>query len=192
MKHKKKSPLIHASCFMLHEKGFSLLELIIYIAIITVISGVFVAIIFNLNLSSIKSKTETEAQQNLRNAMQAISQTIRSAQNINAPAAGASGTILTAVVNGQNVQYSLGSTASSTATLKRVTGTNTDYITSDNVLVTYLNFATFENSASTTGAVITATATSTRYGITVQYNSTNPQFFYQQSATSTEIVGNKL
>lgn len=192
MKHQRRKSLLHASCFMLQDAGFSLLELIIYIAITTVISGVFVAILFNLNLSSTKSKTETEVQQNLRNAMQAISQTIRSAQSINAPAASASGTTLTAVVNGQSVQYSLGSTASSTAALKRVTGANTDYITSDNVLVTYLNFATFENSASTTGAVITATATSTRYGITVQYNSTNPQFFYQQSATSTDVVGNKL
>ena len=174
------------------SRGFSLIELIIYIAIITVVSGVFVAIIFNLNLSSTKSKTETEVQQNLRNAMQAISQTIRSAQNINAPVVGASGSTLTAVVNGQNVQYSLGSTASSTAALKRVTGTNTDYITSDTVLVTYLNFTTLENSATTTGSAVTSTATSTQFGITVQYNSSSQQFFYRQSATSTEIVGNRL
>lgn len=174
------------------SRGFSLLELIIYIAIISVISGVFVAILFNLNLSSTKSKTETEVQQNLRNAMQAISQTIRSAQSISAPAAGASGSTFTAVVNGQSVQYSLGSTASSTAVLKRVTGANTDYITSDNVIVTYLNFTTLENSATTTSSAVTSTATSTRYAITVQYNSTSQQFFYQQSATSTDVVGNRL
>ncbi len=174
------------------EKGFSLLELIIYIAIISVISGVFVAILFNLSLSSTKSKTETEVQQNLRNAMQAISQTLRSAQNINTPTAGSSGNTFTAVVNGQNVQYSLGSTASTTSALQRVTGTNTDFITSDKVLVTYLNFTTIENSATTTSSVITATATSTRYSITVKYNSTNAQFYYQQSATSTDIIGNRL
>lgn len=174
------------------QSGFSLLELIIYIAVISVISGIFVAILFNLNLSSTKSTTETEVQQNLRNAMQSISQTIRSAQYINTPTVGNSGATLIAVVNGQNVEYSLGSTASSTASLKRVTGTNTDFISSDKIMVTHLNFTTMENSASTTNGTITATATSTRFSITMQYNSTNAQFFYQQSATSTEVVGNKL
>ncbi|OGD31823.1 hypothetical protein A3C91_00145 [Candidatus Azambacteria bacterium RIFCSPHIGHO2_02_FULL_52_12] len=193
MKHKRRKTLFHVSCFMFHERGFSLLELIIYIGIVTAISGVFVAIIVNLNLSSTKSKVETEVQQNLRVAMQAISQTLRGAQRISAPVAGASGSALTAVVNGQNVQYALGTTSGSTGVLKRTAGTDpAENITSDSVIVSYLSFTTMENSATTTSSVVTATATSTQYAITVQYNSTGSQFSYSQSATSTDIVGNKL
>ena len=185
--------MFHVSCFMFHERGFSLLELIIYIGIVTAISGVFLAIIVNLNLSSTKSKVETEVQQNLRVAMQAISQTLRGAQRISAPVAGASGSALTAVVNGQNVQYALGTTSGSTGVLKRTAGTDpAENITSDSVIVSYLSFTTMENSATTTSSVVTATATSTQYAITVQYNSTGSQFSYSQSATSTDIVGNKL
>ncbi len=178
----------HDSRFKFHEEGFSLIELIIYIGIVTAISSVFVAIIVNLSLSWTRSKVESEVQQNVRSALQSISQTIRSAQRVTVPAAGSSGASLMAVVDGQNVRYFLTTTAQSVV-LQKQTGANpVENITTDSVKVSYLNFTTFENSATTTERVITATATSTRYGISIQYNTADAQFSYTQNATSTETV----
>lgn len=139
-----------------------------------------------LNLGWSKSKTESEVQQNLRLAMENISQSARSASAITFPAPGASATSMTMTVNGQTVQYSLNGTV-----LQKQTGSNpTENITADAVKVTYLNFRTFENNATTTNNVITATATSTQFSLTVSYNSDNAQFQYVQSATTTERIMN--
>lgn len=94
--------MFHTPRFTFHERGFSLLELIIYIGIVTAISGVFIAIIVNLNLSSSKSKAETEVQQNLRLAMGDIAQTVRNGTRITSPAGGASAATSTMTVFGIN------------------------------------------------------------------------------------------
>lgn len=173
-------------CVKKSQSGFSLLELIIYTAVISTVAAVFIGLLTQLNLGWSKSKTESEVQQNLRLAVENISQSARGASAITFPAPGASATSTTLIINGQTVQYSLNETI-----LQKQTGSNpAENITTDAVKVTYLNFKTFENNATTTGNVITATATSTQFALTVEYNSDNAQFQYTQSATTTEQIRN--
>lgn len=167
-----------------HEKGFSMIELLIYVSILSVLSLIFVGVLTNLSFSWTRSKVESEVQQNIRIAIETISQTVRNASRITAPSAGSSGSSLTAIVNGQTVVYSL----SGTTLQRQIDSIPPEAITTDKVRVTYLNFLTTVNNATTTGSVVTATATTTQFALTVDYNATGAQFSYTQSATSTQAI----
>lgn len=166
------------------KNGFTLLELIIYVAMFTTISVVLLDMIFSINFGWMKSRTETEVQQNLRFAMETIGESIRSSESVSAPASGSSGNSLTLVSGSDTVSYFLGGTGNTV--LKKQIGANpAEDITTDKVKVTYLNFTTMQNTASSNSAV---QATSTQTAITVQYNSDNPQWQYAQTATSTDRI----
>lgn len=175
---------------MKHERGFSIIELIIYVAVLSVIAAVFVSSLSQISFGWTRSKVESEVQQNLRFAMENISQSARSASAITFPAAGVSGTSTTMIVNGEAVQYFTATTATSTILQKKVGASAAENITSDIVKVSYLNFKIFENNATTTGNVVKATATTTQFSVKVEYNFDSAQFSYSQSATSTERIKN--
>ena len=164
--------------------GFSLIELIIYVAIFSVISAVFIAALIQLSIGESRSKVTTEVQQNLRSAMESIAKSARDGSKVTAPAAGSSGNILAIIAkDGSTVQYA---TTSAGVLQKQVGSSPPENITTDKVRVTALNFTTLQNTALSNSAV---TATSTRFTITVEYDSTQAQFLYSQSATSTERIG---
>lgn len=166
------------------HNGFSLIELLIYISIFSVISAIFIGVLSHATLGWTRSKVESEVQQNLRFAMEDIARTAQQATAISSPSVGSSSSALTAVVGGQNIQYSLSGT-----TLQKQTGANpVENITTDKVKVTYLKFTTLQNtSLSNTGVQ----ATSTQFAMTVEYNSDNAQFLYTKHATSTATLKNK-
>ncbi|MBI1755104.1 four helix bundle protein [Candidatus Azambacteria bacterium] len=165
-------------------QGFSLVELIIYVGIFSVIAAIFVGVLFHANLGWTRSKVESEVQQNLRFAMEDIARTVQSATSITSPAVGSSASALTVVSGGLAVQYSL----SSAVLQKQVGADPVQNLTTDKVNVTYLNFKTLQNTAVSNTSV---QATSTQFGMTVAYNATNNQFTYVQSATSTATLKNK-
>ena len=164
--------------------GFSLIELIIYVAIFSVISAVFVAALIQLSFGESRSKVTTEVQQNLRSAMESVAKSARDGSKVTAPVAGNSGNVLTLIAkDGQTVQYA----TTSIGVLQKQVGANPpENITTDKVKVTALNFTTIQNTAQSNSAI---TATSTRFAITVEYDSTQAQFLYSQSATTTERIG---
>ncbi len=164
--------------------GFSLIELLIYISIFSVISAIFIGVLSHATLGWTRSKVESEVQQNLRFAMEDIARTAQQATSISSPSVGSSATSLTAVVGGQNVQYSL----SGTTLQKQVAANPIQNITTDKVKVTYLNFKTLQNTSLSNTSV---QATSTQFAITVEYNSDNSQFLYTEHATSTATLKNK-
>lgn len=63
--------------------GFSLLELIIYIAFVSILSAVYINYVFDVAGSSQKSRVRQEVQQNGRFAMERILQEIRAADGVN-------------------------------------------------------------------------------------------------------------
>jgi len=185
-KSKQQNRCPHNSLFIIRNSnlGFSLIELIIYVAIFSVISAVFVAVLIQLSFGESRSKVTTEVQQNLRSAMEAVAKSARDASRVTAPSPGNSGNVLTLIAkDGQTVQYA----TTSVGVLQKQVGANPpENITTDKVKVTALNFTTLQNTAQSNSAV---TATSTRFAITVEYDSTQAQFLYSQSATSTERIG---
>ena len=165
------------------ERGFSILELIIYIAIFAVISTAAVDMALNLNAGWTKSKVESEVQQNLRFAMEAIAQNVQNASAVTIPAAGASGNSLTLVSDGQTIQFFL----TGTMLQKQIGANPAENITTDKVKITYVNFRTLQNTASSNSGII---ATTTEFAMRMEYNSSETQFSYAQNATSTERIRN--
>lgn len=89
------------------QKGFSLIELIIYIAIFAVVIAVGTQLLGVTN--RIRSQTESryEVQQNIRFAVEKISEQIRKASAISAPVTGTPADILTLTVSGQQVDFQI-------------------------------------------------------------------------------------
>lgn len=65
------------------RKGFSLIEILIYIVIVGVIAIVFVTFVIDITVSAQKSRVNQEVQQQLRFSMQRIIQEIQAADDIN-------------------------------------------------------------------------------------------------------------
>lgn len=80
--------------FLKNKKGFTLIEVIIYVAILGIIVVSFVS--FVLAISSVRNKSYvvSEVNSNLRIAMDLISQKIRSAEAVTSPLSGAVSTSL--------------------------------------------------------------------------------------------------
>ncbi len=165
-------------------RGASLLELILYIGIFSVVSAMFVGIVFYASLGWTRANVESEVKQNLRFAMEDISRSVRQASSVASPAAGASANALSLAVGGQTVAYSL----SGTTLQKQIGAGPAEALTTSDVKVTYLSFTTIQNTAASNAAV---QATSTRFAMSVGYNSDSPQFDYTQHATSTATLQNK-
>ncbi|MBI3671725.1 prepilin-type N-terminal cleavage/methylation domain-containing protein [Candidatus Azambacteria bacterium] len=160
------------------ERGFSILELLLYMAIFTIISFGLVNMISTLNKGWTRSQVESEVQQSLRYAISAISNDIRKASFVSQPTAGSSGSLLDMNISGQSYKYFL-----TGAALQKQIGTNpAENITGNNVQVKNLVFYTVATPAQTNAQI---TATTTQFYIKVGYNSSNPEYSYDQSATST-------
>lgn len=78
-----------------NQKGFTLVESIMYVALIGAVIASFIG--YGMSVSSVRSKTYViqEVQENLRGAVGIISSKIKQADSIILPAVGASSTILT-------------------------------------------------------------------------------------------------
>lgn len=66
---------------MNNKKGFTLIELIIYIAILSVVLVLITDFAWNILYGDVKSQTVRETQQNARFAMEKITRAIRAGQN---------------------------------------------------------------------------------------------------------------
>ena len=163
------------------ENGFSMLELLIYMAIFSLISLGLINLISTLNKGWVRSQVESEVQQNLRYATNLISQDVKKARSVTLPTAGSSGETLDLDISGQSYQYFL----TGTTLQKKVGAGAAEDITSNKVKVTDLDFYTFETSAPSNQQI---QATTTQFYLKVEYNSISPDFSYSQSATSTAIL----
>ena len=76
--------------FKTNNHGFTLLELLIYMAILAGFLSVIMNIFFMITSTSAKEEARAEVQQNLRFALAQITSEVRAAQAINAPASGES------------------------------------------------------------------------------------------------------
>lgn len=80
------------------QKGFTLLELVIYITLVVGILVTATTFAWNIVNSRTKAFAVQEVQQNGRYIMDKITQTVRGAQDITTPGTGTSGTTLEVVV----------------------------------------------------------------------------------------------
>lgn len=152
----------------LTSRGFSLLELLIYLAILSIMSVVLATAFITLTRGRSQNEARTEVQANARFAMDKISQDIANASSITSPTTTVSNT-LQLVVNGATVQYAV-----SNGQLQRTVGGNPDAVTSTRVTVDAPVFTRADNY----NAVLNATTTSVQTQLTVHYNTTSPDWTY--------------
>ncbi len=86
----------------INRQGFTLIELIIYVAIASVMFMAISSFAFILLRSRIRSQVITEVEQQGAYVMQIITQTIRNAEGINSPTQGGSNSSLSLNVSGSS------------------------------------------------------------------------------------------
>jgi len=151
------------------SKGSSLLELLIYLAVLAIISGVVSGIFMSINKGKGASDSRTEVSSNLRFVFDKIAQDIRSATS--------SANILTLIVGGNTISYS----TTSDNRLQRTAGSGPEIITSSLTEITGLMFKRLE----TTNTILNQTYTSVEIMATSSFRSLNPEQQYIESRKTT-------
>ncbi|MBI4692387.1 MAG: prepilin-type N-terminal cleavage/methylation domain-containing protein [Candidatus Terrybacteria bacterium] len=162
----------------LKNSGFSLLELLIYIAILAVVVVMISNIIFSLNKSRAKIEAESELNSNLRFSLLKIVQDIKEASSVSIPGTiGAASSTLQVFVSPNIVLYDVFD-----GRLRRtVDGGLPDIITSDKVFIQAPSFFRLENY----NPVLNATTTGIQISLTMNYNSQSPDYNYSESVKTT-------
>lgn len=156
--------------------GFSLLELILYIAILSIMSVVLTASFLALVQGRTRSESRTEVNVALRFAMDKIAQDIKSATSVTTPASGASASLT--VIAGNTIAYSV----TSGVLGRSVDGGAVEPVTGSTVSADAPVFTRADNYNS----VLNATTTSIRVQLTVHSRNTSPEGTY--SATLSDTV----
>lgn len=129
------------------KKGFSLIELIVYVAILGVVAVALMDFVGLLGDARIKQQVSLEVEQQGAQVIRLMTQTIRNATSITTPVAGASGSSLTIVVPTGALSPTIFSQVGSALSVKEGVGADVS-LTNSRVTVSGLSFQNLSPSAS--------------------------------------------
>src|SRR5579863_4365355 len=155
------------------EKGFSLLEVIVAVCMVTFVLGAVTTLVIFLTQSRAHNQVVNEVEGQGALLMQAITQTARNASSINSPAIGASGTTLSLAMANSTLNPAIFSLSGGSVFLAQGSGASVA-LTSPQVVVSNLSFQNLSR-AGTPGIV--------RIQFTVSYasSSTNASYVYSKN-----------
>lgn len=161
--------------------GFSLLELLIYVAILATITTFITGAFFSINQGRARVEAATEVNSNLRFAVEKITQDIKSASVVAMPAtAGATSTSLQLTVSGTSLTYCMPD-----GYVRRQSGgactAASSPITSSTTIGNLLVFTRMENTNATLGKTFITVGIS----LGLQYNSNAPEWQYSATKQTT-------
>jgi len=157
---------------MRRTRGFSLLELIVYMGILSLVSVILTSSFFALSTGRAKSEARSEVDASMRFAMTRILQDIKSASAVIAPTTGTS-TTLSLQVGSDTVVY-----GASVGQLQRtLNATPAERLTGSAVVLQQLLFTRSDNYNS----VLAATTTTIQVDLTLRYNASSPEWSYASS-----------
>lgn len=167
--------------FLLKKKiqkrgGFSLFELLIYIAVLSAIVVVISNILISLSRSNGQSQARSEVNSSIRFANELLRQDIKNASIITTPASGTSSSSLNLTRNGVVISYDV-----LNGVLRRTEDGVLSSVTNSNISVDNLNFTRIEN----TNTEFSKTNISIKVNMTFRYNSTSPDWVYSTSLENT-------
>lgn len=162
-------------------RGFSLIELIVYIALLSVLSLAVASAFLTFNRGRGQVTARSEVNTNLRFALEKITQDLNAASTVSVPATpGLATTTLSINTGGVNVVYCVVS-----GQLRRGEGglcsAASEVITSSTVSVATSTFTRMEN----TNTVLNQTVAGIIIDIGIRYNGTNPDTRYTAEMRST-------
>lgn len=163
---------------LLSKKGFSLLELLIYLAILSVLVVVIANIFISLSKSNGQSQAKSEVNSAIRFASELLRQDIKNASVITTPSAGAGTTSssLTLTRGASTITWN-----TSAGILRRTLDGVVSNVTNINVLVGAPTFTRIEN----INPVFNTTNVSIGVNMTFSYNSASPDWAYTDSLQTT-------
>jgi len=156
--------------------GFTLLELLIYVAIFAVITVLLANIFIALSKSNGQSNAKSEVDSAIRFSNQLLSQDLKNASAVSVPSSGSSNS-LTLTRADTTIIYDISSGA-----LRRKEGSADPVsLTNTNIVVGTPTFTRIEN----TNAVFNTTNVSIKINMTFSYNSSSPDWSYSASLQNT-------
>jgi len=183
MHNKKNLSIINEKTFSKSKllTGFTLLELLIYVAILAILTVGIASAFLSVNRGRGQVEARSETNTNLQFAIEKISRDLKSASSVTTPAtAGSSSDTLVMTLSGSTITYSV-----SSGQLKRQVNSETpETITSDKVTVATPTFTRLEN----TNTVLNKTVVSIEIDITMSYNSTSPDYQYSERKKTTAAL----
>ena len=157
------------------SRGFTLLELLIYISILAIITMVIANAFIILNRSRGQVEAKNEVSSNLRFALEKIKREIVIASDLVTPPVRNTGSSTLELVSAnQTVRYF----ASSSLLFRQVNAEAPEQITTAKVKIDTIYFRRLENS----NAVLKNKQVSVEIDLTVSYNSSSPDRLYSLSA----------
>lgn len=163
------------------KSGFTLMELLIYIAILSIMTVIVADTFIMLTKGQGNIQAKSELNSNLSFSLEKIKRDVASADDLTVPfTAGSSAAELNLVIDGNTVNYSV----IGGRLVRRVGVAASEYITSDRVNISQISFSRRENSNSS----LTKKTVVVEISISAAYNSTSPDWQYSQSVeTSVNI-----
>lgn len=155
-------------------KAFSLIETIIYAALISIIVGMVLLVIFQIVESQDRARAKTEVEEETNFLISKIKWALSGVDAVNAPASGASG--LTLSVNKFNFSQNPVIIDTASGSLRMTVGAGTPVIlNSDSVSIANISFQHI--------AKTTTTAPAIKTNLSVQFNPRGAYRIYETSST---------
>lgn len=165
---------------MRHKRGISLLELLIYIALLSglmvVVSDAFIL----LSKGRGQSEARSEINSAIRFAGELIKQDVKNATAVSAPALGTPGSTLSLTVSGNTILYDM----LDGVLRRKVNAGAPEAVTGSYVTVDVPTFTRIENNNSISG-VLNATTTAIQVAMTMRYNADGGDWTYEDSLRTT-------
>lgn len=169
---------------MKKNNGFTLIELILYMAIVTIVMGALIPFAWNVIEGSAKSSVEQEVSSQARFVSERIKYEIRNATAINSPIAGASSNVL----NLNSSPATIIDLSSEKTRISKDGGTNYTNLNSNDTSVSGLTFTSYESTDGKTKHI--------KFSFTIDDNYAGTRQEYDAPAinieSSAELRGNPL
>lgn len=158
--------------------GFTLMELILYLAVLVIMSAIIANIFLLLNKGGSNVEAKSELNSNFHFTVEKIKRDISSATAINTPTtANATSSVLDLTVGGQSIKY----TVTGTQVSRQIDVQTPEYITTNLVKINSLVFTRLEN----INTILNKKRISLEIDISGSYNSTSPDLNYSQGQKTT-------
>lgn len=162
------------------SRGFSLLELLIYITILSIVGLTVGGIFISINQGRLKSETRAEINSSLRFALEKIKQDVREATDITSPNGGVDGASLVITVDSNTITYDV-----SGGQLRRDIAGTPAFITPSDINITAISFKRFHSINPQTSKVLA----SVRTQITAGYSGTAPDLQFTEEMRAIAPMG---